>query len=144
MMFFLILLTPIVHAASSTPSYCPDLTGDYTCPAYGDTQPESRMNVDLQSWNGVTTYIYTFEDIHPPGKPNEPTVLEAHYSIDGEIHDDQVFRCENDRLAIFDRYEPNRVQFHTREKGTGDYIVTFANRDGSDAPKIVQRCVETL
>lgn len=136
MLIPLFLFSSLANAAT-----CPDLTGDYVCPAYGDSQPESPLNVDQRTWRRVTEYTYTFENLHPPGKPREPLVSKVRYSPRGENDDGRLFRCDGRLLSILDSPESKKIQQHYRESRTGDYVVIYVNRDGTGTPREVQRCV---
>lgn len=137
MLISLLFFSTLANAAT-----CPDLTGEYVCPAFGDSQPESPLTVDQRTWRGVTEYTYTFEKLHPPGKPREPLVSKVRYSPRGEVEDGRLYRCEGRRISILGSPDAKQIQLHFRENRTGDYVVVYANRDGTGKPREVQRCVE--
>lgn len=137
-MFLVLIFSSTLASAAS----CPDLSGDYICPAFGSEQPASPLNVDQKTWRGITEYTYTFENLHPPGKPRDDLVYKSKASLDGETDEEgMIYRCEGRRLSIYNPKNSKSVQQHFREDRTGDYVVVYVSRDGSGTPKEVQRCI---
>jgi hypothetical protein len=128
--------------ASSAGGGCPDLVGNYVCPAYGPNQPRSPMAVSESADGEVTTYTYTFKNLHPDGHPNDPSASSTRYSVAGIVDDKSVtWKCEGDRLQIIQSDLAKPIQEHFREKSTGDYVVVRVARDAASTSTEVQRCV---
>jgi hypothetical protein len=105
---------------------CPNLSGNFLCPAYGPTQPASPMTVTQTETNGVTTYVYAF--------PNLGTSSSS-ASSDGLIEDNLLKFCDNDKLYLGEIAgdHAGEVQTHFID-AQGNYVVLIQG-------KIVQDCV---